>query len=267
MAGPGAAHSVGNLPAEATSFVGRRQEIAVVTRLLGKHRLLTLTGGPGVGKTRLALQVAAELAASFRDGAWLVELSPLEDGTFVAQRVAETVGVREESTQAPQQVLTEFLAGKDLLLVLDSCEHVVQACRRLANDLVPAATDLQRLATSRQALRADGEWLFDVPPLSVPEGEQPPAGSAAGDDAVQLFAERAATALSGFTVHAANRDTIVRLCQRLGGIPLAIELAATQVRAMPPERILPRLEDHYLQLLGAGARASLPRLETLQASI
>jgi predicted ATPase len=269
MGGHGAARSVGNLPAEATSFVGRRQETAAVTRLLDDHRLLTLTGGAGVGKTRLALRVAAQVAHAFRDGAWLVEMGPLADDMFVAQRVAEAFGLRQESTQDPQPVLAEFLAGKDLLLVLDNCEHVVEACRRLVTDLLRTSARLRILVTSRQPLHVRGEWLFDVPPLSAAlEGEQPQSAvQVPGDEAVRLFAERAQAALPGFTVHTGNKNTIVRLCARLGGIPLAIELAAVQVRAVPPERILARLEEHYWDLLGAGARASLPRLQTLQASI
>jgi non-specific serine/threonine protein kinase len=240
----------------------------VVTRLLGDHRLLTLTGGPGVGKTRLASHAAAELVDAFRDGVWLVRLSPLEDDEFVTQRVAETVGVPAGAARAPRTILAEFLKTKDMLLVLDNCEHVVRACRDLVNELLPAAAGVRILATSRQPLRANGEWLFDVPPLSVPEGEQPlSGGQTAGNEAVRLFAERAATARPGFTVDDGSRDTIVRLCQRLGGIPLVIELAAVQVRVMPPERILTRLEDHYLQAVSEGARAALPRLETLQTSI
>jgi predicted ATPase len=268
MTRPDAARSAGNLPAEVTSFVGRRGETAAVTRLLGAHRLLTLTGGAGVGKTRLALRVAAGLAPAFRDGVWLVELGPLQADMFLAERVAEAVGAPVESARAPERELAGFLGGKDLLLVLDNCEHVVEACRVLVSGLLGATAELRIVATSRQPLRGAEEWLFEVPPLPVLDGEQPlSAGQVAGDGAVRLFTDRAQAALPGFTVGAANQDTIVRLCERLGGIPLAIELAAVHVRAMPLERILARLEDQYLDVLGAGARASAPRLQTLQASI
>lgn len=268
MTGLGEARWAGNLPAEATSFVGRRRETVAATRLLGEHRLLTLTGGAGVGKTRLALRVASDVSHGFRDGVWLVELGPLADDMFLAQRVAGTFGVHRESPQAPRPALAEFLADKELLLVLDNCEHVVRACRGLVSHLLRTCPGLRVLVTSREPLRTREEWLFEVPPLSVPEDEQPSSViPAARDEAVRLFTDRAQAALPGFTSDAANQDTIVRLCTRLGGIPLAIELAAVQVRAMSLEGILARLEDHYLDALGAGARASMPRLETLQASI
>jgi predicted ATPase len=260
--------SVGNLPAEPTSFVGRRREIDVVKRLVGEHRLVTLTGGAGVGKTRLARQVAAQLRPAFADGVRLVQLGALEDETFVGQTLADAVGVREESRLAWCEALAEFLRDKELLLVLDNCEHVLNACTALVTDLLQCGPRLRVLATSRQVLHTSEEWPFEVPPLPVSEADTTlRAEFAEPSEAVWLFTERAATALPGFRTHAGNHAVVARLCRRLGGMPLAIELAAVHVRAMSLEDILARLEDRYLEMLGAGAQLSVPRLQSLQAAI
>ncbi|MEV0406410.1 AAA family ATPase [Actinoallomurus sp. NPDC050550] len=264
MAGSHSAYPAGNLPVDLTSFVGRGREISLVKRLVRRHRLVTVTGGPGVGKTRLAQRVARQSASSFADGVRLVELAALKDARFLAQTVGDAVGVPGESGCAVQEVLARFLAEKDLLLVLDNCEHLVDSCAVLVTELLQAAPGLRILATSRQALHAGGEWLVELPPLPVPPDEE---GAPGRSDAVRLFAERAASALPGFAVTAASRGEVAEICRRLDGIPLAIELAAVRVRAMPVEAILARLGEHSLQALGAGAQMATPRLQTMQAAI
>jgi predicted ATPase len=216
----------------------------------------------------LALRVASEVAHAFRDGVWLVELGPLEDDMFLAQRVADTFEVRKESTQAQQQVLAEFLAGKDLLLILDNCEHLVRASQVLVSDLLRTCAGLRVLATSRQPLRAPEAWLFDVPPLSVREGEQPlSAGQTAADEAVRLFADRAQTALPGLTVEAANQETVVRLCQRLGVSRWPLSWLPCRCGRCRRNGAWPGWKTTTCKALGAGARASLQRQQTLQAAI
>lgn len=265
MPGAAAHRLKSNLPAEATSFVGRRGEVAKAKRLLSTARLATLTGGAGVGKTRLALRVAAQLLEKFPDGVWLVELSALTDDKLLTQAVADILGVQAGSARPLPDTLADYLADKRLLLVLDNCEHLVDACVILVDRLLRAAPELRVLATSRHALRAAGEHLLEVSPLPMPDlnlARSLPTRYAA----VRLFAERAATALPGFQVDAGNRDTVTRICHRLDGIPLAIELAAVRVRAMPVHRILRRLDD-YLEFLAEGSRTAIPRLRTLRATI
>ncbi|HEX6355745.1 ATP-binding protein [Actinophytocola sp.] len=268
MSRAGTRHSAGNLPAEVSSFVGRRQEVVAARRLLRRHRLVTLTGGPGVGKTRLALQVAAQLANTFPGGVWLVELAALEDDKFLAQTVADALGVRDHSGRPPMTVLTEFLKDRELLMVLDNCEHLVDAVAVLVTDALRAAPRLRILATSREALRSGGEHLLEVPPLPVPDAEVPPTSpTLVRNEAVRLFAERAALARPGFTVNARNRRTVARVCRRLEGIPLAIELAAVRVRALSLEQLLTRLESYYFELLAEGSRTAVPRMQPLRAAI
>lgn len=252
-----------DLPAELTTFIGRRQEIAQAKQLLRRHRLLTLTGGAGVGKTRLALRIAGQLANKFPDGTRFVELAALEDRRFLPQTVANVLGVQDLSPRPTQEVLEEFLADKDLLLVLDNCEHMVEACAVLADRLLAGAPRLRILATSRHTLRAAGEHVLEVPPLPVPD----PPSTPARNEAMRLFADRAAAAHPGFTVDARNRDTVARLCRRLEGIPLAIELAAVRVRALPVKQILARLENSYFDVLAEGSRVTLPPTQTLRAAI
>ncbi|MCO6006951.1 LuxR family transcriptional regulator [Actinoallomurus purpureus] len=265
MAGVCKARFARNLPVELTSFVDRRGEAAAVKRLLRRHRMVTLTGGPGVGKTRLALWVAKQMPDVFLDGVWLVELGALDDARFLGQAVADAVGMPGESEPAMWDGLTLFLADKDLLLVLDGCEHLVDACARLVTGLLSAAPGLRVLVTSRQALGIAGEWLMEVAPLPVPsEGRR---SSPARNDAVRLFNQRAAIARPGFTLTKANGAAVAEVCRRLEGIPLAIELAAVRVRAMPVEGILARLTEHPLKTLGAGAQAAMPRLQTMWAAI
>src|SRR5215475_751479 len=191
----------GNLPAELASFVGRRGELAAVRRLLAGSRLVTLTGVGGVGKTRLALRAAAELRRAFRDGVWLVRLDQLREEALVAQAVAGALGLQDRAGYAPAAALAEYLSGRQLLLVLDNCEHLVDAAAKLADQLLRAAAGLRVLATSREALNIDGETVLPVPPLAAPEAGQPlTAAELARFPAAQLFAERAAHVVPGFAV-------------------------------------------------------------------
>src|SRR5215475_8887638 len=195
------ARVTGNLPAELTSFVGRRGELAEVRRLLAGSRLVTLTGVGGVGKTRLALRASAGLQRAFRDGEWLVRLDQLRDEALVAQAVAGVLGLQDRAGYSPASALAEYLAGRQLLLVLDNCEHLVDAVAELAGLLLRAAAGLRVLATSREALTIDGETVLPVPPLAAPEAGQPlTAAELARFPAAQLFAERAAHVVPGFAV-------------------------------------------------------------------
>ena len=263
---PGA-RVTGNLPAELTSFVGRRDEVAEVRRLLAGSRLVTLTGVGGVGKTRLALRAAAELRRAFRGGVWLVRLDQLREEMLVAQAVAGALGLQDRAGYSPEAALADYLADRPLLLVLDNCEHLVDAVAKLADLLLRAAAGLRVLATSREALIIDGEMVLPVPPLPVPEAGQPLTAARLGlFPAVRLFAERAAQAVPGFAVTAANSAAVAGICRRLEGLPLAIELAAAQSRVLSPEQIDARLGDR-LGLLTQGGRARPARQQTLRASI
>jgi len=253
--------SAGNLPAELTSFVGRRQEAAEAKRLLSAARLVTMTGAAGVGKTRLALRVAADVRRAFRDGVWLVELADVGDPHLVPNTVATALGLRGTSDQAAG--LAEYLEDKQLLLVLDNCEHVGDECAMLAAKLLAAAGGLRVLATSRHTLHVEGEHILPVRPLPVPPAEDSGTGPA---EAVTLFTERAAAVSPGFELTPDNRAAVSRICRRLEGIPLAIELAAVRVRVLAPEQIFERLDDR-LGLLTARPVAAQPRRRTLEAAI
>ncbi|WP_211763418.1 ATP-binding protein [Kutzneria sp. CA-103260] len=261
----------GNLPGEVTSFVGRRRESVTAKRVLRRARLLTLTGMAGVGKTRLAVRVAGQLRDAFPDGVWLVELAAVSDDTLLAESLATVLGVRgpQERHCCATAMLSDYLADKQLLLVLDNCEHLLDSCAALTSRLLASARGLRILTTSRQALGVTGEHLLEVPPMPVPEldpGQPLTTRTIACHEAVRLFAERAATARDGFVVNATNRDTIARICHRLDGIPLAIELAALRVRALPVGQILTGLDD-YLEFLAEGSRVAVPRQQTLRAAI
>lgn len=257
----------GNLPAELTGFVGRRREVAGIKRLLSASRLVTLTGVGGAGKTRLALRVAAELKRAFPDGVWLVELAALEDQALLTQTIASTLAVHDRTTRWPIPALAEYLSGKQVLLVLDNCEHLRNACAVLADTVLRAAAGLRILATSRQALGLTGEHIFQVPTMSMPAaGQFPPPDAMSQYEAVGLFLERAVAVQPKFTVTSANLETVVRVCQRLDGLPLAIELTAVWLRALSMEEILEGLDDRY-RLLTATSQGVLPRHQTLRALI
>jgi predicted ATPase/class 3 adenylate cyclase len=254
-----------NLPVQATSFIGRERDIAEIQRLLSSARLLTLNGAGGVGKTRLALQAAADLLETYGDGVWLVELAPLADPDLVPQTVAFALGVREEPGRPFTQTLADYLRNKKLLLLLDNCEHLVDACARLADTLLRSCPDLQILATSREALGVPGERTYRLPSLGLPDPARlPPMDVLAQFESVRLFRERAQLHQPAFAVTAANAPALAQVCHRLDGIPLAIELAAARVRSLPVEQIAARLDDRF-RLLTGGSRTALPRQQTLRA--
>jgi predicted ATPase/DNA-binding CsgD family transcriptional regulator len=249
-----------------TSFVGRRRELSEARCLLSSSRLLTLTGVGGVGKTRLALRLAADVGRLYPDGVWLVDLAPLRDEELLVSTVAGVLGLTDHADRSPLAQLSSYVADKRLLLVLDNCEHLIQGCALLAGKLLGAAPDLRILTTSREALAIEGEQLYTVPPLSVPEPGAPiSAATLSLSEAVHLFVERASAILPDFRVTAGNRAAVVGLCRRLDGIPLALELAAVQVRVLPVEGILQRLDQRF-RLLTRGSRAALPRHRTLRAA-
>ncbi|WP_420879497.1 ATP-binding protein [Rhodococcus sp. (in: high G+C Gram-positive bacteria)] len=257
----------GNLPLDLTSFVGRRREVTETRRALGASRLVTLTGIGGVGKTRLALRVAADSQRSFADGVWLVEFGERRDPQLVAESVAAALGLREQSAIPTTQLLTDYLTSRNLLLVLDNCEHLIDDVAKLAETLLRASPELRILATSREPLAIGGEMVFRVPPMTVPvPDESTPLRTLAHYEAVNLFAERAAAAVPGFEITEENRDSVVAICTELDGLPLPIELAAARLRAMSVDQILERLTDRF-QLLTGGSRGAPDRQQTLRMSI
>ncbi|WP_269821596.1 ATP-binding protein [Nocardia yamanashiensis] len=250
----------GNLPEEVTSFVGRRDELATAKRLLPTTRVLTLLGPGGMGKTRLSRQIGQLVSRAFPDGVWLVELADVQDPNLVTLSVAEALLLRDEST-APLPRLTEFLADKRLLLILDNCEHLIDACAALVGRIIATTPDVRVLATSREVLGIPGEQVMPVPPLSVHD-----ADPGEDSDALRLFIERATAANPGFTATAANRATLEEICRRLEGMPLALELAALRLRVFSPEQILARLDD-TMELLSAGPRTAPQRQQTIEGAI
>ena len=255
----------GNLPLPVSSFVGRERELEQIAAALGRARVVTLTGAGGVGKTRLALQAAAQVAPRFADGAWLAELAPLRDVAGVDDAVAAVFSLTSRAGQDTRAVLTEFLHAKQLLLVLDNCEHLLESAAALARALARSCEQLVILATSREGLGIEGERLLPVPPLGVPEAD---AGLAAitGAEAVQLFTERAAAAKPGFQVTKQNAAAAAAVVRRLDGIALAVELAAARVGAMTPAELARRLERSFA-VLAAGRRGAGARHQTLRATI
>jgi predicted ATPase/DNA-binding NarL/FixJ family response regulator len=254
----------GVLPAELTSFVGRRRELAETRRLLAEGRMLTLTGFGGVGKTRLALRAATEVRRTFRDGVWFVDLTALQDPQLLPHTVANTLELRQVSAN-PTADLASYLEDLHLLLVLDNCEQLTDACAMLAGKLLASAPGLRILATSRHVLGVEGEQILVVPPLSTPDADVR-GGDAAHYEAVKLFLDRASAASADFALTDANRASVVELCQRLDGIPLAIELSAVWLRTLSAAQILERLEDRFL-LLRTGWRSGPPRQQALEAAV
>lgn len=253
---------LGNLPREVSSFVGRRSELADAARLLGSSRLLTLTGPGGVGKTRLARRVAHDARRAYPDGVWFVELAGLVEGDLVAAAIGSVLG-RFHAATAPDLDLAEHLQERQLLLVLDNCEHLVQETASLLDEVLTTAPGIRVIATSRELLGVEGETVLPVPPLSTPAADRPVA---AESDAVALFAERAAVALPGFAVDESNRDLVVDICRRLEGVPLALELAAARLRAYSLEEVIARLDD-ALHTLASSLRTAPERHRTLESTV
>ncbi|MBT2268959.1 ATP-binding protein [Rhodococcus erythropolis] len=256
-----------NLPLELTSFVGRRRELTEAKNLLAESRLVTFTGIGGVGKTRLAIRLATSMQGRFVDGVSFAELGELQDEALVVDVVAGALGIRYQSSMLLGEILVQFLAPRELLLVLDSCEHLVAGVAELADVLLRACPRVRILATSREALGIAGEAALLVPPLAIPEREHVPAlRSLARYDGVTLFALRAAVAVSSFELTEENRATVVQICHRLDGLPLPIELAAARLRALSLEQILERLTDRYA-LLARGSRGTPARLQNLRSCV
>lgn len=263
-----AARHAGNLPAELTSFVGRRREVAEVRRLLADARVATLTGVGGIGKTRLALRVAEESRRAFADGVWFVDLAVLDDPESLPRTVAMSLGMPDRSPLRTAAALAGYLAGRQALLLLDNCEHLADASAALVARLLRDCPGLRVLATSRRSLGVAGERTFTVRPLPLPDPGCAPSRPEAllEYESVALFAERARAAAEGFEITAGNRAAVAELCRRLEGMPLALELAATRVRVLSPAQILARLGDRY-GLLTARRRTADPRQRSLRALI
>ena len=257
----------GNLPAEQTSFIGRRRQIQAVKAALSTARMVTLVGPGGVGKTRLALRSATDLRRGVPDGVWLVELASLRDPELITKTVMTSLGLRDESSRWPVTRLIEYVASKRLLVVLDNCEHLLDACALLSDALLREAPSLRILATSRQPLGVAGETVIPVGPLLVPDavGELAP-DRITQSEAVALLIERAREAGAAFEVSADNLAAVVELARRLDGIPLAIELAAVRLRTLGLDQLVERLNDRFHILVG-GSRTAPPRHQTLEATI
>jgi predicted ATPase/DNA-binding CsgD family transcriptional regulator len=255
-----------NLPAELNSFVGREQELIEVERLLGTSRLLTLVGTGGVGKTRLAQRVAAHTLDRYPDGAWLIELAAVVESALLPYAAAMSLSLRERPGLSQLAILTEHLQPRQLLLVFDNCEHLVASCAELIEALLRGCPGLRVLATSREPLGVTGEIAWRVPSLSLPWPPQvAPCDADLQSEAVRLFLERAGEASPTFAATEHNEGAIARLCYRLDGIPLALELAATRVTALSVEQIAHELDDRFRLLVG-GKRTAVPRQQTLQAT-
>jgi predicted ATPase/class 3 adenylate cyclase len=265
-----------NLPVQLTSFVGRDAELAEVERLLHETRLLTLIGPGGTGKTRLSLQAAADLLDHFPDGVWLVELAPVTDPTQVEQAVASAFGVHEQPGVSMSQALADYVRSKQLLLVLDNCEHLIGAVAQVAQQLLQAGPRIKLMASSREGLALAGETIYQVPSLGLPplgNTSDAAAVTSGGEpdalmqyESVRLFVERARAIAPSFALTADNAPAVAEICRRLDGIPLALELAAARIRLLTPAQISARLRDHFRLLVG-GSRTALPRQQTLQALI
>jgi non-specific serine/threonine protein kinase len=248
VGGPGT-----GFPAETTSFVGRRQELADAKRQLSVARLLTLTGPGGVGKTRLAARLTQQITKAFPDGVYVVSMAALRDGALVPPAVADELGIRDEAGRPPMELLLEHLSGRRSLLVIDNCEHLLDACASLISELLAKTERVRVLATSRHRIGLIEEYLLSVPPLAAPP-------------AARLFADRAAAVRPGFEISDDNREAVARLCRRLDGLPLAIELAAVRMQALRAGQLDERMEQRY-RLLTSGSPVAPPRHQTLRAAV
>ena len=258
-----------NIPIPRTSLIGREKELREIADLLSKSRLVTLTGSGGVGKTRLAIHVAAEVLDRFPGGVWFLDLAPLRDPELVPDALAEVLNLhlRGGSGSSITDLIIGYLSSRRALIIFDNCEHLIDACARLIDSLLGSCIDLQIIATSREALRISGETPYRVPSLELPRADVLPAIDAlAKTESVRLFMERAAVVSPGFDLSSHNGLVISQICQRLDGIPLAIELAAARANVLAIEQILKRLDDRF-NLLTSGLRNMVPRQQTLRATI
>ena len=252
-----------NLPIQLTSFIGRQREMQEARQLLAASRLLTLIGPGGTGKTRLSLQVSAEQLPEFKDGVWLIELAPLANPAFIISTIVSVLGLYEVQGIPLLHIVIDYLREKSLLLILDNCEHVIEASSQVAQQLLRACPQLKIIASSREALGVDGETVYRVPSLSLPDHAE---GAIMEFEATRLFIERATKAEPRFHLTDHNASSIAQICLRLDGIPLAIELAAARVKVFTPEQIAEQLDDRF-KLLTGGSRTALPRQQTLRALI
>ena len=264
-----------NLPAQLTSFVGRERELGELQALARAHRLVTVIGTGGTGKTRLVLQASAELVTEHPDGVWLVELAPISDPELIVQAVARGLGIREDPGRPLVDTVLDFLRTKSLRILLDNCEHMIGTCAEMAEQLLAASPGVSLIASSREALGVTGEHVYQVPSLGLPDAarEQDVHGGPSASfeevrdaEAVRLFVDRAMAVMPSFELTPADAPAVVEICRRLDGIPLAIELAAARVPLLSVQEIAMRLEDRF-RLLTGGRRTALPRQQTLQALI
>jgi predicted ATPase/DNA-binding CsgD family transcriptional regulator len=257
----------GNLPAEATSFIGRRRELAELRKKFTTARLVSLVGPGGVGKTRLAIRIGTDLRRGFRDGAWLVELAEVRDPALIGNATLAALDLRDQAATEPRALLLSYLRDRELLLVVDNCEHLLEAAALLVTDVLRAAPGVRVIATSREPLSVPGEHVLPVPPLELPRAQSDESlDQLRQNESVELFVERASAASGTFELTTSNQAVVVDLCRRLDGLPLAIELAAVRTRVLSVEQILDRLADRF-GLLTGGSRAALPRHQTLRTTI
>src|SRR6266851_8157891 len=255
-----------NLPEPVSELIGRDAELDEILDLSASHRLVTLTGAGGIGKTRLGFAAARRLLPKFADGVWAIDLAPLSDPELVPVTVAAALGLELASGMASPLSVANALGSKQLMLVLDNCEHVIDAAARMAESLLRANPAARVIATSRELLRVEGEWVYPVPPLAVPAEGSPDGEDPLRYGAVQLFVERARAAAPHFSPNARFAAAIAGICRRLDGIPLAIELAAARAAALGVEGLAARLDDRF-RLLTGGRRTALPRHQTLRATM
>jgi predicted ATPase len=256
-----------NLPEQLTSFIGRSKEIEIVQELLSENRLVTLTGAGGCGKTRLATEVASTLIEEYEDGVWFINLGPVTDPNFVAMEITDVLDIKEEPNKAITDTLIENVKNMSLLILLDNCEHLVQACAEIADKLLQSVKGMRILATSREALNTRGEVYWRVPSLPFPDNiSNMDIEEVQHFEAIKLFTERASSSRLGFTLNSQNVSPIALICQHVAGIPLAIELAATRIRHLSPETILERLDDQ-IKIFTSSSRTAPERQQTLQATI
>src|SRR5207248_5147856 len=255
-----------NLPEPVSELIGRDAQLDEILDISASHRLVTLTGAGGIGKTRLGFAAARRLLPRFADGVWAIELAPLSDPELVPVAVATALGLELASGTASPLSVANALRSQQLMLVLDNCEHVVAVAAQLTEALLRASPAARVIATSREPLRTDGEWVYPVPPLAVPKEGSPDSEDPLRYGAVRLFVERARAATPHFSPDAGVATAITGICRRLDGIPLAIELAAARAAALGIESLAARLDDRF-RLLAGGRRTAMPRHQTLRATL